>query len=124
MQIPGHHQPGRETRLLDSSAAALNQNDQNNNKQHSGDNLDNRASFHNNSLSRSTCFMRSRVRKGSGSRPAELVMLHSAAGRQAQAVLLDSRAAALNQNDQDDDKQHSGDNLDYRASFHIDSSFP
>jgi hypothetical protein len=50
--------------------------------------------------------------------------LRSAAGRQAQAVLLDSRAAALNQNDQDDDKQHSGNNLDNGASFHIDSSFP
>jgi hypothetical protein len=50
--------------------------------------------------------------------------LHGSAGRQAQTALLDPSAAALNQNDQDDDKQHSGDNLDNRASFHIDSSFP
>jgi hypothetical protein len=40
------------------------------------------------------------------------------------AALLDLRAAALDQNDQHDNSQHTGNNLNDGGTIHIQSSFP
>jgi hypothetical protein len=40
------------------------------------------------------------------------------------AALLDLRAATLDQNDQHDNNQHTGNNLNDCGTFHIQSSFP
>jgi hypothetical protein len=40
------------------------------------------------------------------------------------AALLDLRAAALDQNDQHDHSQHTGNNLNDEGTIHIQSSFP
>jgi hypothetical protein len=47
-----------------------------------------------------------------------------AAGTLAQFGLPDPRAPALDQNHQNDNKQHSGNNLNDRAIRHIGPSFP
>jgi hypothetical protein len=115
--------------LLDPRAAALNKNDQHDHKQNAGDNpnnrdtvhfdfpfFDHRASFP--SLIR-TSARPGRLRKLS----AKPVQLHGAAGILAQAVLLDPRAAALDQYDEHDDKQNAGNNPNDRDTVHFDSSF-
>jgi hypothetical protein len=125
--------------LLDPRTAALNQHDQNDNKEYTGNNLDNRGTVHNNfpfSFS-TTCFSvpngepnaeetRSQSRKvlypqDCGDRQIAHTS-HGATGSSAKTMLLDLRAAALNQNDQNYDKEHTGNNLDNRGTVHPDSS--
>jgi len=99
--------------LLDPCAAALNQNDQDDDKKYAADNLDNRDTAHNNSPFSQL--------------PASCVInpntMRAAAWPSAQSVLLDPCAATLNQDHQDDNKEHRADNPDHRGTVHIDSSF-
>jgi hypothetical protein len=48
--------------------------------------------------------------------------LDGAAGTKTRSALLDPRTAPLDQNNQDDDRQHAGNNLNSRTA-HVDSSF-
>src|ERR1017187_1124324 len=60
---------------------------------------------------------------GISSWPAKFVQLHDATSSSVKPVLLDPCAAALNQDDQNDDEEHAGDNLDNRGTVHNNSPF-
>ena len=99
--------------LLNPSAAALNQNDQHDNKEDAGNDPDNRSCVH---------FQISRFTSESC-----LCLRHklvaAPTGPSIQSLSLNPSAAALNQNDQHDDKEDAGNNPDNRSCVHLDSPF-
>jgi len=122
--------------LLDPGSAALNQNDQDDDEQYPGDDLDNRCAIHEklpfraknlvHSLpchhgTRATLQAKRQCLRFCATRnsSAGSLPLQGTAEISAQPALLDPCAAALNQNDQHDEKQHAGDNLDNRGTVHF-----
>ena len=126
--------------LLYPCATALNQNDQQDDKQNAGGNPNNQFTTHFDfplfrqqasfAPQPEPCSCAARASKRRGVRPgrlrrqsAKLVRFHGAARVCARSVLLDPSAATLNQNDQQDDKQNACNNPNNQFTTHFDSSF-
>jgi hypothetical protein len=97
-----------ETPLLYSRTTALNQNDQHDHKEHTGNNPDKRDTTHFKSPFPQV--------DTSCARSTYLSWAHRPT---MQPFLLHLRAAALNQNDQHDHKEHTGNNPDKRDTTHL-----
>jgi hypothetical protein len=133
--------------LLDPRAAPLDQNNQNDDNQYTSSNPDDHGAVHSNSsfllqlacafltatrvcaplLEQITRDTRRHSGETSGSQnhePASKVRLHGADGTKTRSVLLDPRAAPLDQNNQNDDNQYTGSNPNDHGTVHIYSSFP
>ena len=123
--------------LVDLSAAAQNQNNDSDDNQHTSDYADNRATVHYNSSffqQNAGCAPRfEQIRATPGANMAKLParkIVDRPAKRAfttppvQKAALLDLCAAALDQNNDSDDNQHTGSNPDNHGTIHIQSSFP
>lgn len=100
--------------LLDPRATPLNQNDQHDNKENASNNPDNRSRIHFNSPFGSYSQLQSQRRK-----PDEGPSILTS--RQTQ--LLHPGAAALDQNDQHNNKENAGNNPDNHSRIHFNSPF-
>jgi len=100
--------------LLRFGAATLNQNDQHDDKENSGDNPDDCGAVH-------ACSPFSE--QDASFIPNRDLGKADAIGRFAPSELLGSGAAALNQNDQHDNKENSGNDPDNRGTVHCNSPF-
>jgi hypothetical protein len=109
-QASGHHVFFADNPLLDARAAALDQDNQHDDKQHAGNNPDKCCTIHAHSPFPN---FRSKLMQGQ----------HTRRGFEGIWVLLDARAAALDQDNQHDDKQHAGNDPDKCRTIHCNSPF-
>ncbi len=117
--------PPVKPRLLDPCAAALNQQNQHDDKQNAGDNSDNRSTVHKNFLSPPKVLhslLQSIEDLGASQRNSS--SFFGAAGIHTRSELLDPCAATLNKQNQHDDKQSPSHYSNNCRTVHLYSSFP
>jgi hypothetical protein len=109
--------------LLDPRATPLDQDDQNDDEQYAADNLNDGGVIHVFlSFSVNIRFVAG-VPRGGGTEPGPFPLPDAVPDSVCGSRLLDPGAAALDQNDQNDDKQYAADDLNDGGAIHVFLSF-